>query len=160
MFRTRLGDSTDELAIELPATTMELRPHLERKIRLSPVRLRHLLPLTAVFMAAQASLASAADAKNVTLSQLPPAATTPVDFARDIEPLLAGRCFKCHGPEKQKADLRLDVPALALRGGDSGKVILPGKSAESKLIQLVAGLDPDAVMPPKGERLTATEVGV
>ena len=42
---------------------------------------------------------------------------------------------------------------------DSGEVVTKGKSADSLLVQLVAGLDPDRVMPPKGERLTAAEVG-
>lgn len=87
----------------------------------------------------------------------PPGAVS-IEFTRDIQPLFASHCVKCHGPERQKADLRLDVKRFALRGGDSGKVIVPGKSAESKLIQLVAGLDPDAVMPPKGERLKPGEI--
>ena len=68
--------------------------------------------------------------------------------------------MKCHGPEKQKADLRLDGKARALRGGDSGRVIEPGKSADSRLIHLVAGLEADTVMPPKGELLTAGQIGL
>ena len=68
--------------------------------------------------------------------------------------------MKCHGPEKQKADLRLDLKAFAMRGGESGKVIEPGKSAESRLIHLVAGLEEDTVMPPKGDRLTAAQIGI
>ncbi len=101
-----------------------------------------------------------APAHPLDLSRLPPAATAPVEFARDIEPLFASHCVKCHGSEKQKSGLRLDRKAAALKGGDSGKVITPGRSAESSLIQLVAGLDPDKIMPPKGERLTPQQVAV
>lgn len=83
-----------------------------------------------------------------------------VDYARDVQPILARHCYGCHGPEKQKAGLRLDDRAGALAGGDSGKVIIPGKSAESVLWHNVSGLDPDAVMPPEGEgdRLTSAEL--
>lgn len=70
------------------------------------------------------------------------------------------RCLKCHGAEKQKGDLRLDVKSLAMRGATDGPVILSGKSAESRLIQAVAGLDEDLVMPPKGERLTPEQIGL
>ena len=53
------------------------------------------------------------------------------------------------------------IPArLLLKGGDSGPVVVPGKSAESLLIALVQGLDPDSVMPKKGSRLTPEQVGV
>src|SRR6266404_3422881 len=56
-----------------------------------------------------------------------------VDFARDIQPIFIKRCFECHGPDKQKSDLRLDRKADALRGGKSGKpLFLAGKSAESE----------------------------
>ena len=106
------------------------------------------------------TIASSALVYGADVSTLPPAATAPVDFARDIRPLLAEHCVKCHGPEKQKADLRLDAKAHAMRGGDSGKVIEPGKSAESRLIHLVAGIEDDKVMPPKGERLTAAQIGL
>ncbi|MFP6671873.1 MAG: c-type cytochrome domain-containing protein, partial [Pirellulaceae bacterium] len=51
----------------------------------------------------------------------------PVDFAKDIYPLLSQRCFQCHGAKKHEGGLRLDLRSAALRGGDSGKIILPGK---------------------------------
>ena len=118
--------------------------------------------LQKVMLFGVAMIAGAAEPppKDLDLSKLPPPASAPVDFARDIQPLLTDRCVKCHGPEKQKSDLRLDAKAFAMRGGDSGKVIEPGKSAESRLIHLVAGLEEDTVMPPKGERLTAAQIGL
>ena len=90
---------------------------------------------------------------------LPPAAKTKIDFARDIEPLLARRCFVCHGPAQQMSGLRLDSKDAALKGGASGVDIKPGNSAESRLIRLVAGLEKKP-MPPVGARLTADEVGL
>ena len=90
---------------------------------------------------------------------LPPAAKTKIDFARDIEPLLARRCFVCHGAAQQMSGLRLDSKDAALKGGASGVDIKPGNSAESRLIRLVAGLEKKP-MPPVGARLTADEVGL
>src|SRR6202795_3741327 len=61
-----------------------------------------------------------------------------VDFARDVQPIFIKRCYECHGPDKQKNDLRLDRKQDALRGGKSGKpVFVAGKSAESQLIERV-----------------------
>jgi mono/diheme cytochrome c family protein len=85
----------------------------------------------------------------------PPAA---VDFARDVRPVLADGCFSCHGPEKQRGGLRLDRKSDAARGGDSGVVIVPGKSAESLLLRKVTSADPAERMPPKGDPLTAEQV--
>ena len=65
--------------------------------------------------------AAAPAGKAPDLSQLPPPASATVDFARDIQPLLADRCVKCHGPEEQKGGLRLDAKAPAMQGGDDGK---------------------------------------
>ena len=90
---------------------------------------------------------------------LPPAAKTKIEFARDIEPLLAKRCLVCHGAQQQMSGLRLDQKEAALKGGTAGVDILPGKSAESRLIRLVAGLD-QKFMPPMGAHLTADEVGL
>jgi mono/diheme cytochrome c family protein len=84
---------------------------------------------------------------------LPPASKTPVDFARDVEPLLRARCQLCHGPKQQMKGLRLDLKASTLG------VVTPGHSAESKLIRMVGGLEGKTVMPPMGERLTAAEIG-
>ncbi|SIO67908.1 Planctomycete cytochrome C [Singulisphaera sp. GP187] len=82
-----------------------------------------------------------------------------VDFARDIEPLLAEHCAQCHGPTRQRSGYRVDHRDAALRGGDSGEpAIIPGQATKSRLVQLITGLDPDAVMPPKGRRLDASQV--
>ena len=94
------------------------------------------------------------------LSNLPPAAPVVVDFVRDIQPILARNCYSCHGSERQKSELRWDVKASALKGGEHGPDVVPGDSARSRMIQLVAGLNPDMIMPQKGERLTTTQIGL
>lgn len=82
-----------------------------------------------------------------------------VDFAREIEPILIKRCSECHGPDKQKGELRLDSRTLALKPAKSGKLaMVPGKPDESELLKRVTTTDPDDVMPPKEPRLTAAEV--
>src|SRR5436190_703080 len=83
----------------------------------------------------------------------------PVDFDRDVKPVFAKHCYSCHGPDKQKHGLRLDRKADALAGGDNGTVIVPGKSADSLLVQLVSGQDKDRPMPPKPkEPLAAADI--
>ena len=64
---------------------------------------------------------------------LPPAATTKIDYARDIAPLLTSHCYMCHGPQQQMSGLRLDQKAAALAGGKSGAVIAPHDSAASQI---------------------------
>ncbi|HLQ43159.1 MAG TPA: DUF1549 domain-containing protein, partial [Planctomycetaceae bacterium] len=91
--------------------------------------------------------------------QLAFAADGKIDFATDIQPLLAKKCVSCHGPEKQKAGLRLDRKGAALKGGDDlGPAIVPGKSRESPLFRVVAGLEEGLEMPAEGEKLTAAEI--
>ncbi|MCC6694141.1 MAG: PSD1 domain-containing protein [Candidatus Hydrogenedentes bacterium] len=92
--------------------------------------------------------------------ELPPAANRPVDFDTEIHPLLAERCFQCHGGGQSRGGLQMDSRELLLNGGDSGPVVVEGKSGESRLISLVAGLDPELIMPPKGPQLTPEEVGI
>jgi mono/diheme cytochrome c family protein len=94
--------------------------------------------------------------------QLPPPATRPIDFAKDIEPIFSGHCYSCHGPGKQESALRLDRKAAALMGGESfgAQAIIAGNSAESVLIQAVAHTHPDLKMPRKGERLGTEQVGL
>lgn len=111
-----------------------------------------------------ASLALAADAKKVDLSKLPPAADKKgVTYEKDIKPIFEKSCFKCHGPEKQKSKLRLDSREAALKGGENGPDIVPGKSAESPLLHNAARIgDPDDAMPPegKGDPLTKDQVAL
>src|SRR6266851_3366600 len=75
----------------------------------------------------------------VDVSKIPPPSDKKgVTYATDIKPIFEKSCIKCHGPEKQKGKLRLDTLEAALKGGEDGKVIEPGKSAESMLVHNVA----------------------
>ncbi|GDY20290.1 hypothetical protein LBMAG56_16350 [Verrucomicrobiota bacterium] len=93
---------------------------------------------------------------------LPSAPAAPVDFVKDVRPILERSCLGCHGPEKQKSGYRLDVRDVALRGGDSGKAaIVPHDARKSPLLRFVSGEDAEKVMPPKKSDqppLTAAEV--
>ena len=92
-------------------------------------------------------------------AQLPPAASKQVDYEKDVKPLLAQNCYTCHGPEVQQSGLRLDLRQNALRGGDYGPVIVPGKSADSKLIRRLVDGDGGMQMPPTGP-LMPEEIGL
>src|SRR3954451_1254796 len=93
-------------------------------------------------------------------AELPPPSSAKVEFARDIEPVLRRSCYACHGPQQQMSGLRLDRAEDALRGGYSGAVIQPGRSAESRLIRLVAGAEKNLIMPMGKQRLSPEEVGI
>jgi ankyrin repeat protein len=85
------------------------------------------------------------------------AADNKVDFEKQVQPLLSQRCYGCHGPDVQQSGLRLDKRQNAMRGGDYGAVIIPGKSADSKLIRRVVNGDGGLQMPPTGP-LSAAEI--
>ena len=70
-------------------------------------------------------------------------------FEAKIRPLLVERCIECHGEKKQKGGLRLDSRPAWQAGGDTGKVVLPGRPDESLLIKAVRYADKDLQMPPK-----------
>src|SRR5437870_5456886 len=90
------------------------------------------------------------DIKNLDASKLPaPAGMKGVTYAKDIRPLFEASCFRCHGEEKQKGDLRLDSLAAVLKGGEDGKVVVPGNSKKSLLVFAVAQVDDEIAMPPK-----------
>src|SRR5205085_2112988 len=100
-------------------------------------------------------------ASSLRAAELPPPVARPIDFVKDVQPLLAKNCYECHGEKKQKGDLRWDMKGTALKGGEHGLAILPGKSTESLMIQLVAGLKGDDMrMPAKGEPLSAEQIGI
>ena len=81
-------------------------------------------------------------------------ANPPLEYNRDIRPILAENCFACHGPDSasRKADLRLDRREAAVEMG----AIVPGKARESELINRVLTADPDEVMPPPKTKKTLT----
>ena len=87
---------------------------------------------------------------------LPAPSSRPIDFSKDVEPIFVSRCSGCHGSGQQLAGLRLDDGEAALKGGKAGPVILPGKSAESKLIKRVAA----KTMPPIGDPLTPGQISI
>ncbi len=83
------------------------------------------------------------------------------DFDRDVRPVLAAKCFACHGPdaEAREAGLRLDTfegATTALRSGR--RAVVPGDPAASVLLARVSAHDPDDRMPPVGEPLTGDEI--
>lgn len=85
------------------------------------------------------------------------------DFTRSVRPILAAKCYSCHGPdaEARKAGLRLDTVEGATALLKSGEVaIVPGKPSSSPLLARVVHSDPDERMPPKGEPLTPDEVRI
>ncbi len=83
-----------------------------------------------------------------------------ISFVRDVQPIFAARCVSCHGPKKQSSAFRLDVSESAFKGGEIGRAIVPGNSAESPLISYISGGDDSIRMPPSGDRLTADEIAV
>ncbi|MDW7994738.1 MAG: PSD1 and planctomycete cytochrome C domain-containing protein [Gemmatales bacterium] len=99
-----------------------------------------------------------AQAPRLEPSKAPLPSVTTVDFVRDIQPILSKHCIACHGPRKAQGGLRLDHPDLAFRGGNSGPVIVPGKSRESRLVRVVDGSDPELKMPEGGRPLSAEEI--
>ncbi len=85
-----------------------------------------------------------------------------VNYTAQVKPLLATKCFACHGALKQEAGLRLDAAQLIRAGGDSGPVITPGNAQDSVLLHRVAAADLSERMPPEGEgeALTAEQLAL
>jgi hypothetical protein len=98
------------------------------------------------------------------ITKLPaPAAKTGLTYDKDIKPLFEKACFKCHGPEKQKAKLRVDSLEAVKKGGEDGAIFEVGKSEKSRLVHSIARiLDEDENMPPEGkaEPLTKDQVAL
>ncbi len=87
-------------------------------------------------------------------------AETPLEYNRDIRPILAEHCFACHGPDSasRKADLRLDQREAAIDFG----ALAPGDAEESEMIARILSDDPDMLMPPPETKksLTAEEKAI
>ncbi|MGH7202655.1 MAG: c-type cytochrome domain-containing protein, partial [Planctomycetaceae bacterium] len=82
-----------------------------------------------------------------------------VDFGRTIQPVLARRCFPCHGPDKQEAGLRLDRRKIAVSELESGmRPIVPGQPDESELLARISAEIDFLRMPPEGKPLSEEEI--
>ncbi len=83
----------------------------------------------------------------------------PVDFVRDIQPILEFNCVNCHNADDAKGGLRFDSRDAFLKGGDGGDAMLPGKPEKSLMVELISlPKDDDDVMPSKGRLLHAHEI--
>ncbi len=83
----------------------------------------------------------------------------PVDYLRDIKPVLKERCFACHGSLKQRAKLRLDAAALIREGGRHGPAVKPG-DAGSLLVERITDPEESTRMPPQGKPLTEKQIAL
>ncbi|MEM7387810.1 MAG: DUF1549 domain-containing protein, partial [Verrucomicrobiota bacterium] len=92
--------------------------------------------------------------------EMPPAAAKQIDFAADIKPILERRCTDCHADGKRKGGFSMDHIHSFIAGGESGPAVVPGKGAESLLLNLVLSNDPDDRMPSKGDPLSLEEVAL
>jgi hypothetical protein len=83
----------------------------------------------------------------------------PIEFRKEIEPILRQHCLRCHGADKRKGGLLLASRADALMPADSGRAaIVPGHSGKSELLRRVAATEKDERMPLSGAPLSATEI--
>ncbi|MBI5758136.1 MAG: DUF1549 domain-containing protein, partial [Planctomycetales bacterium] len=100
---------------------------------------------------------AASDSKS---ADLVPAVSRTVDFRRDVHPILTARCFKCHSGKDPSSGVKLD-DLDEITGESTGEPLVQvGRSADSRLIQLVAGLDKGLRMPPTGDPLPVAEIAV
>jgi uncharacterized membrane protein/mono/diheme cytochrome c family protein len=78
-----------------------------------------------------------------------------------VRAIFAHNCYKCHGDEKVKGDLRLDSKDFVFKGGENGEVIVPGKPEESELFRRISlPSNHEDVMPSKGKKLTANDLAI
>jgi mono/diheme cytochrome c family protein len=119
-----------------------------------------LTPLRSALLALSIVAPAAAKLSPQQLAQLPAPAARPVDFAKDIQPIFEASCVQCHGRGKAKGAFSLETRADFLAGGDAGSPVVPGKSAESLVVEMISGLNPENVMPQKGKKLSREQVAV
>ncbi|PYV08733.1 MAG: hypothetical protein DMG23_12830, partial [Acidobacteria bacterium] len=116
------------------------------------------LLFAAALLAGVALKAGKPDATGKVPAQGEAARAQSIDFNRDIEPIFSASCNKCHGPEKPQAQLRLDSEAGVLRGGVSGKIVIPGNSRDSLLVKRLLGLTGATRMPMGADPLPAEQM--
>lgn len=89
------------------------------------------------------------------------AAERQVDFIKDVHPIFAAHCYRCHGPDDQESSFRLDSRDTAFAGGDFGEpAIVAGSAEESPLYEYVSNRDGSGVAMPPDEQLSAHQVEI
>jgi hypothetical protein len=81
-----------------------------------------------------------------------------IDYAEQIEPILRSRCYECHGPKLQEANLRFDRPEWLVHRFEDRALVAAGDSGQSELLNIISGRNVGVSMPPKGPRLTDDQV--
>ena len=89
-----------------------------------------------------------------------PKASAAITFEHDIAPIFHKSCMPCHGAEKPQGGLRLDSEAATLKGGEPGKVIIPGDSEKSVLVERLLGVGEEARMPMGADPLPASQIAL
>ena len=101
--------------------------------------------LCCALLVSAASSASGADAR--------------ISFEKQIKPIFERSCVQCHGKKKQEGDFRIDRKKDAMKRGEHGVVIVPGKGSESRLVRLISLPEDDLdLMPARGDLLTTDEI--
>lgn len=117
------------------------------RIQVLPFRFLALVCFAPVFAFAQAGGTDAARPK--------------IDFAREVQPILAKRCFFCHGPDKSEAGLRLNKRESALAKLESGEhAVVPGNLEQSAILQRVTSTEESERMPPEGKPLPPEQIEI
>jgi WD40 repeat protein len=115
----------------------------------SKIRTALLLALTCSIL----PICAGAAVKPIPISKIKHAG--PVDFEKEVLPILKQNCLACHNQTKAKGSLILETPQSILKGGDTGPAVLPDKPGESLIVQAAAHLDPDLEMPPPDNKVAA-----
>ena len=112
----------------------------------------HRLPLGSVL----AVLALGVPTSGLGADSPAPAAPTEVQFMRDIAPILAQRCFSCHGPKEPEKDLRLDIYEGMTKG--EHPAVVPGEPEHSEMIKRITEEDTSSRMPQNDDPLSPADV--
>jgi WD40 repeat protein len=113
--------------------------------------------LLTILICACAALPAGADSAPAPLPVADVQRTAPVDFEKEILPVLSANCLACHNRTKAKADLVLETPTDILKGGESGPAVVPKNAGESLLLKVSAHRE-EPVMPPKGNKVAAANL--
>lgn len=106
-------------------------------------------------VSAQDKVATESQRKAIAIAKLD--RKTPVDFEKEILPILRNNCLACHNKTTSKASLILETPEDILKGGDSGKIVVPRRSSDSLLLK-IASHQAKPMMPPQNNKVEAADL--